>query len=240
MQTHVPASTHSMMQFLQDWNRADVGEWITNIVGFPQYRATFERQVNGNRLMQLSANQLVSLGVRDHDHQITIMEALRKAQTAYAEQRSTGLSAQNTPRFEDLPPPKDEAEKMRRIRSRRLSFVDPTSLGARGGGSVEFIENDSHVEHADGHAADSGDSAAQQAADAEAHAVAKAHAIAKIEGLLAAEDPIDALIQCLRGIHAEDHESHILQSLLVEQARGCPGGRRGVSLGVTWTPPSPP
>ena len=23
------------------------------------------------------------------------------------------------------------------------------------------------------------------------------------------------------------------------QARACPGGRRGVSLGVTWTPPSP-
>ena len=41
---------------------------------------------------------------------------------------------------------------------------------------------------------------------AEAHAIAKAHAIEQVEGLLEAEDPIDALIECLRGISADGHE----------------------------------
>ena len=201
----------------QDWNRADVGEWISNIVGFPEYRSTFEVQVNGNRLMRMSANQLVSLGVRDHGHQMAIMEALRKAQEAYAEQRSTGLTPANSPRLADLPPPRDEQERMRRIRSRRLSFVDPTSLRV-GGGEMRYIENDAEVEGGGGGGGSGGGASAENA-----HALAKAAAIAQIKDLLKSADPIDALIQTLRGIHAEDHESHVLQSLLVEQL-----GQQGV------------
>jgi len=48
------------------------------------------------------------------------------------------------------------------------------------------------------------------------HEQVKQHAIAQVENALAQTDPIGACVTMLANIHDEDHESHILQSLLVE------------------------
>ena len=74
---------------------------MAKVAGFPEYRETFISNINGNRpvmillftamagcsfariplhfrLQNLSNNQLISLGVRNHEHQKAIMHALRE------------------------------------------------------------------------------------------------------------------------------------------------------------------
>ena len=61
-----------------DWSNEQCGDWVAKVAGFPEYRATFVANINGNRLLNLTSNQLISVGVLNHEHQLAIMNALRE------------------------------------------------------------------------------------------------------------------------------------------------------------------
>ena len=83
---------------LADWTNEQCGEWVAKVAGFPEYRATFVANINGNRLHNLTSNQLVSLGVSNHDHQLHIMAALRE-EIRVREENPFGDQYENEPEY---------------------------------------------------------------------------------------------------------------------------------------------
>ena len=73
--------------FVLKWTVEDVGDWVSNVLDFPQYEQCFKSNcVNGRKLIHINASNLPKIGITDFAHVQKIAAAVR-AQLNISEER---------------------------------------------------------------------------------------------------------------------------------------------------------